>query len=136
MIRVLSIIKDERVGLSLGMNNSSIAQSQIVDGRYSDESWTLLIGELQGLELSFTGYTNQLGVSNGLGFSFLLDRAKARYDDKMLSEVIGSQMSRVYTIIKGFQADKISLSQAVISRPKDVKALYDEIAKLEQLLKV
>lgn len=129
-IATVSKIKDERLGIPLGVNYGT-ARPTLVESKYSGESATLLRAELQSVQQLFTGMrTNGIGAHT---FYWLLDRAGAKSADLALSKVLEAQFIDVFQKI---DIIKVPLEQAVLTNPKQVSAVYESVEKLQSLLQI
>ncbi|MCF0055024.1 imelysin family protein [Dyadobacter sp. CY356] len=128
IISTISIIKDERVGLPLGINQGK-SQPELVESKYGGQSINFIRAELQGIEQIFSGKrTNKVGIN---ALYWLLDQDNAKSGDVKLSSIIEAQFADIFSKL---DLIKSPLEQAVVSNPKQVADFYESLSKLQLLV--
>ena len=131
MVRQLARLKDESIGLPMGIKNGGIPQPELVDGKYSNKSIDLLLAEITGITRIFIG--SDVPGGDGKGIMHLLDDANVQYNNETLSNSISKQIAIVE---KSAVTIGIPLSEAVESKKPDVSNLYIELDKLRTMIDV
>ena len=131
MIDLIYTVRDERIGAPKGNRNNGVPQPDLAESGVSNNSITLAINELKGLENAFQGRT-PAGM-DGVGLDDLLDKLGAKSGDELLSTKIKNQFATVYTKLNAIPAP---LQTAVVNNKTEVQAAYDEIKRLQVLLEV
>lgn len=131
LIDLIYTVRDERIGAPKGNRNNGVPQPDLAESALSNNSTTLAINELTGLENAFLGRT-PAGM-NGAGLDDLLDKLGAKSGDELLSTKIKNQFATVYTKLNAIPAP---LQTAVVNNKTEVQAAYDEIKRLQVMLEV
>ena len=131
MVRQLARLKDESIGLPMGLKNGGIPQPELVDGKYSNKSIDLLLAEIKGITKIFIG--SNVPGGDGKGIIHLLDDANVQYNNDTLSSLISKQIIKVN---ESAVAIGIPLSEAVESKKADVNNLYVELNKFKTMIDV
>jgi predicted lipoprotein len=128
VISTISIIKDDRIGTPLGMNNGA-PKPELVESKYGGASIAFIRAELESVRQIFTGMsTPTIGVR---GLYWLMDQANARSGDAKLSAAIEAQFTDIFLKL---DLIKIPLEKAIITNPRQVADLYASIEKLHTLI--
>ncbi|MVM31496.1 hypothetical protein GO755_15730 [Spirosoma sp. HMF4905] len=131
LIDLIYTIRDERIGAPKGNRNNGVPQPDLAESAISNNSITLAINELKGLENAFLGRT-PAGI-DGIGLDDLLDKLGAKSGTDLLSTKIKNQFATVYAKLNAIPAP---LQTAVVSNTVEVQAAYDEIKRLQVMLEV
>jgi predicted lipoprotein len=128
IISILSVIKDDRIGTPLGVNNGAPNPGQ-VESKYGGASITFIRAELQSVQQIFTGMrTTAFGVK---ALYWLLDQADTKFGDVKLSAAIEAQFADIFLKIDLIE---IPLEQAIVTSPQQVADVYESIEKLQMLI--
>lgn len=131
MVDQLARLKDESIGLPMGLKNGGIPQPKLVDGKYSNKSIDLLLAEIKGITKIFIG--SDVPGGDGKGIIHLLDDANIQYNNDTLSSSISKQIIKVN---ESAVTIGIPLSEAVESKKADVNKLYVELDKFKTMIDV
>ena len=127
MVFVLEVILKNKLKEPAGIGVTKQAAINKVESPYARISAEAIRQNLVTLQATFNG-------GSGQGFDDYLDALNIKHVDKSsLSQTINKQFE---TTIKKVDHFAGSLSEQIVSRPKTVKALADEVQKLIILVKV
>lgn len=118
--------RDGKVGIPLGVRTLGTPQLNLIEGKKSNTSLTLLLTYIQAYKSFFKGAT-------GLGYDDYLNTIGAKYNDQNLSDAILQQLAVVETKI-GTLNEPFALE--ISNNKPAVEALYQELQKLTILLKI
>lgn len=118
--------RDGKVGIPLGVRTLGIPQLNLIEGKKSNTSLTLLLNYIQAYKNFFRG-------GGGLGYDDYLNTIGAKYNDENLSDVIINQMTVIETKIEALNEP---FETEIVNNKENVESLYQELQKLTVLLKI
>lgn len=127
----LELVKNQKIGLPLGVKTANIPNPHLVEAYFSKYSIELATENMKAIRDIYLG-TDADG-NDGEGIDEILIGLDAQYNDNLLADEIKSQMT---TVIAKMEALQGNLSEDVVSNSAPVTEVYTEIQKLVVLLKV
>ncbi|GAA4440535.1 hypothetical protein GCM10023091_24310 [Ravibacter arvi] len=130
MERHISLIKSERVGRPLGINNGGQPQVNALDGKWSNKCAELLLGEMDAILAVYLGH--KVGSVNYTGLNLLVNIVSANSNNPSLSSEIENHIDSVYSKTLSISTP---FDRALFSDRESVNELYQELETLEGLIK-
>ena len=122
-IQQVNMIRDERLAMPMGMHREQTPRTDMIEGRLSKSSVTLLKNEIRSIQ---NLYSNK-------GINTLLDQMEATYEGEPLSARIDQQFETVYQLTDALPN---GLEEAIVTDKEAVKNIHDQLKKLQILLEV